>query len=103
MKFLIKVQWDVEAGNAIIRSGKLASIIDSYITEHKPEGIYFASEGGKRGCTIIANVSDASKIPALAEPFFLTGNASVEFIPVMGVEDLMKAGPSIEAAVKKYA
>ena len=102
MKFMIKVQWDVEAGNAIMRSGKLAAIVESYMTEHKPEAIYFSSEGGKRGCTIIADVGDASQIPALAEPFFLSSNASVEFLPVMLPRDLAKAGPSIEAAIKKY-
>jgi hypothetical protein len=30
-------------------------------------------------------------------------NASVEFHPVMVPEDLMKAGPDIEQAVKKYS
>lgn len=48
-------------------------------------------------------MSDASQIPALAEPFFLSMNASVEMYPAMTPEDLMKAGPSIEAAVKKYS
>jgi hypothetical protein len=102
MKFMIKVSWDVEAGNAIIRSGKLAPMIQSYLTEHKPEAVYFCAEEGKRGGTIIVNVTDASQIPALAEPWFLASNSRVEFIPVMTPEDLMKAGPGIEAAVKKY-
>ena len=102
MKFMIWLQWDVEAGNAIIRSGKLPSIIDFHLTEHKPEAVYFSADGGKRGGIIVVDVDDASKIPALAEPFFLAANASVEFIPVMTPQDLAKAGPSIEAAVKKY-
>jgi Domain of unknown function (DUF3303) len=102
MRLMIKVQWDVEAGNAIIRSGKLPSVIDSYITEHKPEAVYFSAEGGKRGGILVVNVDDVSKIPALAEPWFLAANASVEIIPVMTPQDLAKAGPSIESAVKKY-
>ena len=52
---------------------------------------------------MVVNISDVSQIPALAEPWFLTANAKVEFIPAMTPEDLAKAGPSIEAAVKKYA
>jgi hypothetical protein len=60
-------------------------------------------KGGQRGGIIVVNVSDVSQIPALAEPWFLTANAKVEFIPAMTPEDLAKAGPSIEAAIKKYA
>jgi hypothetical protein len=39
----------------------------------------------------------------VAEPFFLALNASVKIVPAMTLEDLMKAGPHIENAVKKYA
>jgi hypothetical protein len=45
---------------------------------------------------------DASQIPAIAEPWFLAFNANVEIQPVMVPDDLMKAGPAIEQAVKKY-
>ena len=73
------------------------------LADAKPEAAYFTAEGGQRGGIMVVNISDVSQIPALAEPWFLTGNAKVEFIPAMTPEDLAKAGPSIEAAVKKYA
>ena len=41
-------------------------------------------------------------MPAVAEPWFLGFNASVEFHPAMVPEDLEKAGPAIEQAVKNY-
>jgi hypothetical protein len=66
-------------------------------------GVLHGRRGGQRGGIIVVNVSDVSQIPALAEPWFLTANAKVEFIPAMTPEDLAKAGPSIEAAIKKYA
>ena len=47
-------------------------------------------------------MSDASQIAAIAEPFFLWLKADLEFIPVMMPEDLMKADPAIQAAVKKW-
>jgi hypothetical protein len=103
MRFLMRVSWDVEAGNAVVRAGKLGQIIQSILAEQKPEAVYFTAEGGQRGGIIVVNISDVSQIPALAEPWFLTANAKVEFIPAMTPEDLAKAAPNIEAAVKKYA
>ena len=48
-------------------------------------------------------MQDASQIPAIAEPWFLAFNASIEIQPVMIPDDLAKAGGAIEIAVKKYA
>jgi hypothetical protein len=48
-------------------------------------------------------MQDASQIPAIAEPWFLAFNASVEIHPVMIPDDLAKAGGAIENAVKRYA
>jgi hypothetical protein len=102
MRFLMRISWDVEAGNAIVRDGKLGQVVQTILAEQKPEAAYFTAEGGQRGGILVVNISDVSQIPVLAEPWFLTANAKVEFIPAMTPEDLAKAGPSIEAAVKKY-
>ena len=48
-------------------------------------------------------MQDASQIPAIAEPWFLAFNASIEIHPVMIPEDPARAGGAIENAVKKYA
>jgi hypothetical protein len=102
MRFVVKISWDVEAGNALARQGKLASTVQSILAELKPEAAYFTAEGGRRGGILIVDVADASEIPAIAEPWFLAANAQVEFLPAMRPEDLAKAAPSIDAAVKKY-
>jgi hypothetical protein len=47
-------------------------------------------------------MQDASQVPAIAEPWFLAFNVEVEIHPVMVLDGLMKAGPAIEQAVKKY-
>ena len=72
------------------------------LTDLKAEAAYFTAVNGQRGGYIVVNFDDASKIPAFAEPFFLWLKADIEFIPVMTPEDLMKAGPAIEAATKKW-
>ena len=102
MRIFLKVEIPVETGNAMAKKGKLGSTIQSILNEQKPEAVYFTETNGNRTALIFVNVSDASQIPAIAEPWFLAFNARVEFHPVMTAEDLAKAGPTIEAAAKKY-
>ncbi len=103
MRMLFKVSIPVEAGNAVIKSGTLGSTMGSILEEIKPEAAYFAEDNGVRTGFIFVDVASESDIPRLAEPWFLAFNASVEIHPCMTGEDLEKAGPAIEAAVKKYA
>ena len=57
----------------------------------KPEAVYFTEQNGQRGAVLIVDLPDPSKIPALAEPWFLTFEADVEFRVVMSPEDLQRA------------
>jgi len=103
MRFLIKVSIPVEAGNAAAKAGKLGATIQSILADLKPEAVYFTDDNGQRTGFLFIQMQDASQIPAIAEPWFLAFNASVEIHPVMVPDDLAKAGGSIEAAVKKYS
>ncbi|MCH7931122.1 MAG: hypothetical protein IH906_02785 [Proteobacteria bacterium] len=102
MRFLVKASFDVESGNSLARDGRLGATIQSILEELKPEAAYFLAEDGERAAFLFVDMDDASQIPAVAEPWFLALNASVSFTPVMVAEDLMKAGPAIDQAVKKY-
>lgn len=102
MLFMIKVMWDVEKGNELARKGELGKIAQEILEFIKPEAAYFVAEEGNRSAILFVNMDDASQIPAIAEPWFLAVDATVEFEPVMKLEDLQKAGPSIEKAVKKF-
>ena len=102
MRFLFKASWDIEAGNKLARDGRLGATVASILDDLKPEAAYFLAETGKRTAFLIVDMEDASQIPAVAEPWFLACNASVSFQPVMVAEDLERAGPAIEQAVKKY-
>ncbi len=101
MRFLIKASWPVEAGNRAAKEGFKA--VPAILEELKPEAAYFYEENGKRTGLFITDIKDASQMPAIAEPWFLGFNAAVEFHPAMVPQDLEKAGPAIEQAVKKYA
>lgn len=100
MRFLFKISMPVEAGNAAAKKG--FDTIQKIVAEQKPEAVYFLADGGKRTAMMIHKMTDASQIPAIAEPWFLGLNASIEVTPVMVPEDLAKAGPAIGKAVKNY-
>ena len=102
MRVLMKVEFPVEAGNAAIMEGTLPKTIESILQEQNPEAAYFFASNGKRAGLLFLDLKDPSQIPALAEPWFLAFNASIEIQPVMNREDLKKAGPGIDRAVKKY-
>ena len=102
MRFLLKAEWPVEAGNAAIKDGSLSKTLGSILDDVKPEAAYFLTSNGKRTALLIVDMKDASQIPALAEPWFLAFKASLEIVPVMVPDDLKKAGPAIEQVVKKY-
>jgi hypothetical protein len=57
-----------------------------------PEAVYFTEQNGQRGAVLIVDLPDPSKIPALAEPWFLAFHADVEFRVAMTPEDLKRAG-----------
>ena len=102
MRFMVKVLWDVEKGNELARNGTLGKTAQSILEELKPEAAYFVAESGRRSAILFVNMEDASQIPAIAEPWFLAVNATVEFKPVMVMEDLLRGGAGIEKAVKKF-
>ena len=85
MRFLLKVELPVEASNAATKDGSLGKTIQSILDDLKPEAAYFLASNGKRAGFIFIDMQDPSQIPAMAEPWFLAFNASVEFIPAMSV------------------
>lgn len=102
MRFLLKVNIPVESGNAAAKAGKLGATIQSILAELKPEAVYFTDSDGQRTGFIFLDMQEAAQIPAIAEPWFLAFNASIEIHPVMIPDDLIKAGSAIKKAVEKY-
>ena len=103
MRFLLKVNIPVESGNLAAKAGKLGATIQSIVADLRPEAVYFTDNNGQRTAFIFLEMQDASQIPAIAEPWFLAFNASVEIHPVIVANDLARAGSAIENAVKKYS
>jgi hypothetical protein len=88
---LVHVEFPLEPFNAMVRNGTAGQKIQKILETIKPEAAYFTEFDGKRGGTLVVNVNNASDVPALAEPFFLTFNAEIRVRIAMTPEDLGKA------------
>lgn len=102
MRMMLKVSLPVDKANAAIKDGSLVPKIQSILAELKPEAAYFTEFDGKRTGLIFFDMKDTSEIPAIAEPWFLAFDAAVEIKAVMNRDDLEKARPGIENAVKNF-
>ena len=102
MRFLVKVNIPVEAGNRAAKAGTLGTTIHAILADLTPEAVYFTDDHGQRTAFLVVDMHDASQIPAIAEPWFLAFDASMEIHPVMVPADLIRAGSAIEVAAKTY-
>jgi hypothetical protein len=78
--------------NAAVKDGTAGAKLNKIMEAIKPEAAYFTDQCGQRCGILVVDLPDASRIPALAEPWFLTFEASVEFKPVMLPDDLKHSG-----------
>jgi len=92
MRILLNVKIPHQPFNAAVKDGTAGSMLSRILEAIKPEAVYFTERNGKRGAVLIVDLPDPSKIPALAEPWFLTFQADVEFRVVMSPDDLKRAG-----------
>jgi hypothetical protein len=92
MRMLLNVSLPTVEFNAALRDGSANQKLGRIIEETKPEAIYFTEQNGQRGAVVVVNLTSASQIPALAEPWFLGFNAKVEFSIAMTPDDLKQAG-----------
>jgi hypothetical protein len=103
MRMMMQLTIPVEAGNQAARTGAFGSTLQRILEPLKPEAVYFtAGVTGERGGIVVFDLQDLSQLPGIAEPFFLAYNARVTFLPAMSAQDLAKALPGIEKAVKEH-
>lgn len=103
MRCLIKATLPNEATNRVIAEGRLPELMQSILGSLRPESAYFTTENGLRCAYIVTDIVDQAQLPAITEPFYLAFNAQVEVMPAMSAEDLGRAIPAIESAVRQYA
>jgi hypothetical protein len=92
MRMMLRVTFPHEPFNAAVRDGSVGAKMKRILDQLKPEAAYFTDHRGHRSAVLIVELAEASKIPALAEPWFLLFNADIEFHAVMSSDDLAAAG-----------
>jgi hypothetical protein len=98
---LLQVTIPHEPFNSAVRDGSVSEKTIRILDETKPEAVYFTERNGHRTVVLIIELTEASDIPSMAEPWFLTFNADVEFHPVMTLDDLQRA--ELDSLGKKWS
>lgn len=92
MRMLQMIRLPHETFNAAVRDGSAGRKTRSILEEVKPEAVYFTEMNGHRTVLLLVELASPAKIPALAEPWFLSFGADVEFHVVMSPQELEQAG-----------
>ena len=100
MRMLMTVTIPHHTFNAAVKDGTAAAKVGKILDAIKPEAAYFTDHHGHRSAFLVVDLPDPSKIPSLAEPWFLTFEADVQLHATMTPEDLKRSG--IEAIGKQW-
>lgn len=101
MRMLLSAIFPAEPFNQAVLDGTAGEKLGRILETIRPEAVYFTEQHGRRSAILIVDVPDPSRVPSLAEPFFLLFNAHVEFRIVMTPEELRQAG--LEALGRTWA
>jgi len=89
---LLIIRLPHETFNAAVRDGSAGTKMEAILDEVKPESVHFTEIDGRRAVVMIVEMEKPSRVPVLAEPWFLTFDADVEFHIVMEPEELRESG-----------
>lgn len=92
MQMLMEVELPNEPFNTLLKRGAVGETLQRILDEIKPSAAYFSEQDGQRGAFLVVDVAEPSRIPALAEPFFVRFDANVKFRVCMTPEDLARSG-----------
>ncbi len=90
MRTMLKFTVPVEKSNQAVKDGSLKKTLESLMKRLKPEAAYFSPLDGKRGGMIFFDMASPSEIVEICEMLYLNLDATVEFVPVMSLDDLGK-------------
>jgi hypothetical protein len=89
---IMEVEFPNEPFNSLVKKGTAGETLQRILADIKPSAIYFSEQDGRRGAFLLVDVPDPSRVPLLAEPFFVLLDATVKLRVCMTPEDLAKSG-----------
>lgn len=92
MQMLMEVEFPNEPFSTLLKKGTAGETIQRVLDEIKPAAAYFSEQEGHRGAFLLVDVPEPSRVPALAEPFFVRFDANVKFRICMTADDLARSG-----------
>ena len=92
MRMLMIVTIPHHKFNTAVKDGTAGAKLGKILEAIKPESVHFTEICGKRTAFIVVDLPDVTKIPTLAEPWFLTFEADVQLHPCMTPDDLKRSG-----------
>ena len=92
MKMLLDITLPHQPFNAAVKDGTAGSKLNRILEATKPEAVYFTEQHGQRGAVLVVDLPDASKLPALVEPWLLSFQADFKVRPLVTADDLKHAG-----------
>jgi len=98
---IMEVELPNEPFNSQVRKGTAGQTLQRILDDIKPSATYFTEQDGQRGAFLLVDVPDPSRVPALAEPFYVLFDAAVKFRICMTPDDLARSG--LEAIGQKLA
>jgi hypothetical protein len=92
MRVMLNVRIPHQPFNAAVKDGAAGPKMARILEATKPEAVYFTEHNGQRGAVLIVDLPDASKVPSLAEPWYLVFQADVEFRIIISPDELKRGG-----------
>ena len=90
MRLMMKFTIPVERGNEAAKDGTIGKAIQALVEATNAEAAYFTLADGKRAGYIFFEETDQARMATLNEPLFAALDASIETVPVLTLEDLMR-------------
>jgi hypothetical protein len=97
MRTLMKAQLPADPTNNLAASARVETM-RALLEALKPEAAYFYPERGIRTTIVVFDLKSPSDLPSISEPIFRQGG-TVEFAPVMNLEDLQAGVKKIDVSV----
>ena len=88
MRMLMTVEMDNEAVSRSIQEHTMPDVLESTFERFHPEAAYFTTHDGQRTAYLVLDVTEPAQMVQIAEPFFSSMNAKIDWSPVMNRDDL---------------